>query len=160
MITTLMCFSILSIICSGCIGIVNSHNEIIDTNYKSTIMSYKVEGGLEIVHSKVLEEVKKAIEKSLIDNDPKNCFKNYFLTNNKTEFITNIENINTDNIEVNIINDKIYLENENIRFDVTCNSKINNMKKTGRCSFKININFDFNDINLKEVVTKYNYQEI
>ena len=42
MITTLISFSIVSIICIGCIGIINSNNEIIDINYKSTIIKYKL----------------------------------------------------------------------------------------------------------------------
>lgn len=160
MIVTLMCFSILSVICLGCISIVNSNNEIIDTNYKSTVMSYKVRGGLEIVHSKVIEEVNKAIEKSFISEDPRNYFKNYFLVDNKSYFIMDIENINIDDIEINIVNDKLYFQNESIMFDVTCKSKIDNLKKTSMCSFNININFDFNNVNISEIVTKYNYQEI
>lgn len=160
MITTLICFSVISIVCVGCIGIVNSNNEIINVNYNSTVMGYKIKGGLELVHSKVLEEVNSAIQQSLISDDFKSFFKNYFLGDNKNHFINNIENINTDNIKINIINDKIYIEDNNIKFDTTCEIKDNDIKKTSKCSFKINLDFDFNEVNLNEIVKKYNYKEI
>ncbi|MGL4796882.1 MAG: hypothetical protein ACRC1Y_02535, partial [Paraclostridium sp.] len=68
--------------------------------------------------------------------------------------------INIDNIKINIINDKIYIEDNNIKFDTTCEIKDNNIKKTSRCSFKINLDFDFNEVNFNEIVKKYNYKEL
>lgn len=160
MITTLICFSVLSVVCLVCLGVVSSNNEISNINYKSTKVSYKVRGGSELVYSKVLKEANKAIYESTLEVDNKKYFTNYFLGNNKYNFISNIENINTDNIEINVINDKLYLENECIVFDITCKSEDDNIKKSSRCSFKIDTNFDFNNIDLNSIVTKYNYQEI
>lgn len=161
MITTLISFSIVSIICIGCIGIINSNNEIIDINYKSTIVKYKLKGGLELVYSKVLEEVNNTIEKSKISENPQSYFKNYFLIDNKNNFIYKIENINLDDIEVYVVNDKVYMENNHIRFDITCSNKTNNIKKSYKSSFKIKTDFDFNNnTDLNEIVIKYNAQEI
>ena len=52
------------------------------------------------------------------------------------------------------------MENNHIRFDITCNNKTNNIKKSYKSSFKIKTDFDFNNTDFNEIVIKYNSQEI
>ncbi|MGL5715569.1 MAG: hypothetical protein ACRCXT_20445 [Paraclostridium sp.] len=160
MATTLIYFSILSIICLTCLGLVTSNNEINYINCKSTTLKYILRGGSELVYSKILEEVNKAIELSNKEVDKIKHFKNYFLIDNRYEFILGIEEINEDNIKINVINDKVYIEDNHIRFDVTYEKRENDIKKTSRCSFKINTDIDFENINTESLVMKYNYKEI
>lgn len=160
LVTTLICFSIISTLCLGCISLIYTNNEISSVNYKSTVANHIVSGGFEIVYSKILEETNKAIDICNISEDKKQTFIDYFLGNNKYDFIIDIENIKFEGIDVNIVNDKIYIEDDYIKLDITCKKTMNDIKKSARCSFKIDTNIDYNENESNNLVTKYNYREI
>ncbi|MFR9069942.1 MAG: hypothetical protein ACLVIU_06235 [Paraclostridium sp.] len=157
MVTTLFCFSILSILCLSCLDIIRSNNDIISVYEESLNLQYKVKGGLNLAHSKILEEVDKAIKIAIKDEYPEDKYKDYFLGSNKINFIKSIESLDCENIILDVINNKIYIEDNYIKLDITCSKSNKEIKKSVRCSFKISMNIE--DIN-KNKVYKYNYKEI
>ncbi|MDU6249448.1 MAG: hypothetical protein E6612_11120, partial [Paeniclostridium sordellii] len=85
-------------------------------------------------------------------------YKEYFLGSNKIEFIKAIEDINIDEISLDIVNNKVYIEDNYIRLDIVSKKTEGELEKGARCSFKINL--DFNQENIKNIVEKYDYKEI
>lgn len=157
MITTLFCFSILSVICLSCLDIIRSNNDIVSVYEDSLSLQYEVKGGINLAYSKILEEVNKAIEIAIEDEYPKDKYKDYFLGSNKINFIKSIETLDSENINLDVINNKIYIEGYYIRLDISCSKSNKEIKKSAKCSFKINMNIE--DTN-KNQVYKYNYKEI
>jgi hypothetical protein len=157
MITTLLCLSILSLICLGCLDIVRTNNDIMSVYQDALKLQYEVRGGINLGYSKLLEEVKKSIEISMNDEQPEEKYKDYFLGSNKINFIQSIESITCDGITLDVVNNKVYIEDNYIRIDITCNKKYKEIKKSARCSFKISTNLA--DIT-KNMVYKYDYKEI
>lgn len=176
LITTLMIFSIITMVCMMCIGLNYSNKSIFNLEYKSTQLKELSLGAVEIVHSNILKEVKHALEISNNEDE----FLKYFLENN---FIYNIKDISKSDLEnVLVSTSKKILYNKNgfVYFDVICNSSENSYSKKIKASVKIlnpyieakesieedlhtEVNKEENkykNIDAKSLVIVYNYKEI
>lgn len=158
MITTLVCFFILSSICLGCIELIRTNIDIITIYEEAFKLKHEVEGGINLGYSKILDEVDKSIKIAMIDENPEEKYKDYFIGSNKIKFIQAIENIMDGEISVDVVNNNVYIENGWIKLDVICSKNYKSLEKEARCSFKINL--DFNNNNIKDIVYKYDYKEI
>ena len=150
-VTSLLCFSILSCIFIGCLEIINSNLEIVNTYEIALKLRHDVKSGINLGYSKILEEVNKAIIIAKEYENQNEKYKEYFLGSNKIEFIKAIE-------DINIVNNKVYIEDNYIRLDIVSKKTEGELEKGARCSFKINL--DFNQENIKNIVEKYDYKEI
>ncbi|CEP81725.1 hypothetical protein QJR30_14240 [Paraclostridium sordellii] len=157
-VTSLLCFSILSCIFIGCLEIINSNLEIVNTYEIALKLRHDVKSGINLGYSKILEEVNKAIIIAKECENQNEKYKEYFIESNKIEFIKSIEDINIDEISLDIVNNKVYIEDNYIRLDIVSKKIEGELKKGARCSFKINL--DFNQENIKNIVEKYDYKEI
>lgn len=157
-VTSLLCFSILSCIFIGCLEIINSNLEIVNTYEIALKLRHDVRSGINLGYSKILEEVNKAIIIAKEYENQNEKYKEYFLGSNKIEFIKAIEDINIDEISLDIVNNKVYIEDNYIRLDIVSKQTEGELEKGARCSFKINL--DFNQENIKNIVEKYDYKEI
>ncbi|CEP47572.1 Uncharacterised protein [[Clostridium] sordellii] len=157
-VTSLLCFSILSCIFIGCLEIINSNLEIVNTYEIALKLRHDVKSGINLGYSKILEEVNKAIIIAKEYQNQNEKYKEYFLGSNKIEFIKAIEDINIDEISLDIVNNKVYIEANYIRLDIVSKKTEGELEKGARCSFKINL--DFNQENIKNIVEKYDYKEI
>lgn len=154
MVITLLCCCILSCICLGCIEVIKTNSDIIYTHENATKLECDVKGGINLGYSKILESVKDAEE---LDGDEESKLKDYFLGNNKINIIRNIESIKVDGLKIRVVNNDIYLDDNFIKLDLECKKENKKIKKTARCSFKINVKLS--EENEKKVY-KYNYKEI
>ncbi|CEN76596.1 Uncharacterised protein [[Clostridium] sordellii] len=157
-VTSLLCFSILSCIFIGCLEIINSNLEIVNTYEIALKLRHDVKSGINLGYSKILEEVNKAIIIAKEYENQNEKYKEYFIGSNKIEFIKSIEDINIDEISLDIVNNKVYIEDNYIRLDIVSKKTEGELEKGARCSFKINL--DFNQENIKNIVEKYDYKEI
>ncbi|CEK31497.1 hypothetical protein JGS6364_20121 [[Clostridium] sordellii] len=157
-VTSLLCFSILSCIFIGCLEIINSNLEIVNTYEIALKLRHDVKSGINLGYSKILEEVNKAIIIAKEYENQNEKYKEYFIGSNKIEFIKSIEDINIDEISLDIVNNKVYIEDNYIRLDIVSKKLEGELEKGARCSFKINL--DFNQENIKNIVEKYDYKEI
>ena len=157
MVITLLCCCILSCICLGCIEVIKTNSDIIYTHENATKLEYDVKGGINLGYSKILESVKDAEDYISLDGEAEDKLKDYFLGNNKINIIRNIESIKVDGLKIRVVNNDIYLDDNFIKLDLECKKENKKIKKTARCSFKINIKLS--EENEKKVY-KYNYKEI
>lgn len=158
MVSTLVCFFILSSICLGCIELIRTNIDIINIYEDALKLEYEVEGGINLGYSKILEEVEKSIKIAMADEYPNEIYKDYFMGSNKINFIKSIEDIVDDGIRLDVVNNKIYIEDNCIKLDIVCNKNYKTLEKGARCSFKINL--DFVNNNIEDIVDKYGYKEI
>lgn len=137
---TIMCFGMCSLIITTAIALSTTNYSIQNLDYLSTKYFYIAEGGIDIVHGQIIYEVENAIKSY---NEEKGDFivfyRDYFLGNNKQNFIKTIENINVDNIKVDIVQNYIYLEDNKIKFDVSSYYKGNRIEKNIRVKFNISL---------------------
>lgn len=155
LVTTLLCVGILSCICLGCMSLIRTNSDIISTYEVATILQHDTRAGVNLVYSKTLEHVNKAIE---ISKQQGVSYNEYFVNTHKEAFIKEIENIDENNIEVNIINDKIYRDENFICFKVECVKNKSDLKKQSTSLFKIKADLDV--VDCEKIVYKYDYKEI
>ena len=152
---TIMCFGMCSLIITTAMALSTTNYSIQNLDYLSTKYFYMADGGIDIAYGQVLYEVENAVKSY---GQSSGEFNNYFLGNNKQNFIKSIENINIDNIRLDIVNNDIRLENNNIKFKISSSYKQDKIEK--------GISVDFNitkpegiDSNYKDLIKLTNYME-
>ncbi len=153
--TTLLCVGVLSCICLGCMSLIRTNSDIISTYEVATTLQHDTRAGVNLVYSKTLEHVNKAME---ISKQQGVSYNDYFVNSYKEAFIREIENIDENNIEVNVINDKIYIDENFICFKVVCIKSEGDLKKQSTSLFKIKADLD--SLDCEKMVYKYDYKEI
>jgi hypothetical protein len=145
-----------SLIITTAIALSTTNYSIQNLDYLSTKNFYIAEGGIDIAYGQVIYEVENAVKSSSKSNEE---FYNYFLGNNKQNFIISIESIKIDNIRLDIIDNDIYLEENNIKF------KISSSYKEGEIEKDISVKFNIAppegiDSNSKDLIKITDYMEL
>lgn len=128
LIVSLIIFSIISLICVTCSGLILSNNRISDLEYKTEKLKEENIGAIELVHSNILKEIKDAIDNTKTEDE----FYNYLTRNNSNMFINKVKNINIsglDNMTVNMGFDKDLSTKQYIHYKMSTKSKIDNHDK-------------------------------
>lgn len=189
LITSLMVFTIVTMTCITCSGLILSNNRIFKLDYENEVLKQGNLGIIEIVHSNILNELKNALSNTNNEDE----FYNYFTVNNSRNFINKVKDISGSDFssgEVSITFDEKYSSKEYLHYKILTKYKVNNYDKYARVCFKIknpwyNSNIENeetnnedlneaieidNDINLesneqdikideKDIVIFYNYEE-
>ena len=94
LIVSIMVFTIISIICITCSGLILSSNRIYNLDYKNEQIKEGNLGAIEIIYSNILKEVKQAISETKSEDE----FYRYFVKNNSLTFINKIKNTSNSNL--------------------------------------------------------------
>lgn len=136
-------------------SLIRTNSDIISTYEVATILQHDTRAGVNLVYSKTLEHVNKAME---ISKQQGISYNDYFVNSHKEDFIREIENIDENNIKVNLVNDKIYIDKNFICFKVICTKSKRDLKKQSTSLFKIKADLD--SLGYEKIVYKYDYKEI
>ncbi|MEG0844175.1 MAG: hypothetical protein RSF39_08560, partial [Romboutsia sp.] len=132
LITTIIFFSIILVICMSCISMALSNNDYSKLNYEYIKIKESSLSGIEIARSNILSRAKQAIESSNNADE----FFNYFL-GNSTSYITDISKSELKDVIVSIENRPSKDKEGAINFTMTSNTRNKSYKKTMRVSVKI-----------------------
>lgn len=133
LVTTLMIFSIISIVCMMCIGLNYSNKSIFNLEYKNIKLKELSFSGIEVASSNILKEVNYAIENSSNEEE----FKEYFLQKNVITRITDLSGVDLDNVYTSVADKILYEEKGYIYFDIISKSLEDNYMKNTKASVKI-----------------------
>ena len=136
LIMSLMIFSIISMSCITCSGLILSSSRISNLDYKDEQLRQKNLGTIEIIHSNILKEVSYAIENMKTEDD----YYDYFVKNNSLNFINKIKNLPGDDknkINVNIGYNRNLSNKAFLHYNVSTSYSLKNYKKHAIVSFKI-----------------------
>ncbi|MEG1142033.1 MAG: hypothetical protein RSE41_06270 [Clostridia bacterium] len=133
LVTTLMIFSIISIVCMMCIGLNYSNKSIFNLEYKNIKLKELSFSGIEVASSNILKEVNYAIENSSNEEE----FKEYFLQKKVITRISDLSGVDLDNVYTSIAGKILYEEKGYIYFDIISKSLEDNYMKNTKASVKI-----------------------
>lgn len=156
LLMTIMSFGMCSLIITTAIALSTTNYTIQNLDYLSTKSFYMAEGGIDIAYGQVIYEVENAIKSC---NESNEEYYSYFLGNNKQNFINSIENINSDSIRLDIIQNNIYLEDNNIKFKISSSYKQGKIEKDISVSFNISTPEGI-DSNSKDLIKINDYMEL
>jgi len=114
------------------------------------------EGGIDIAYGQVIYEVENAIK---VDNQSPEEFYNYFLGNNKQNFIKSIESINIDNIKLDVVQNNIYKEDTNVVFKISSSYIKNKIEKHICVNFNVSKPDDI-DVDPRDIIKITDYVEL
>lgn len=149
LIMSLMIFSIISMICITCSGLILSSSRISSLDYKNEQLRQKNLGTIEIIHSNILKEVSYAIENIKTEDE----YYEYFTKNNSLSFINKIKNVSTDDknkINVNIGYNKDLSNKEFLHYNILTSYGLKNYRKYTIVRIKI-INPYLNKNNVEKI---------
>lgn len=144
-----MIFSIISMICITCSGLILSSSRISSLDYKNEQLRQKNLGTIEIIHSNILKEVSYAIENIKTEDE----YYEYFTKNNSLSFINKIKNVSTDDknkINVNIGYNKDLSNKEFLHYNILTSYGLKNYRKYTIVRIKI-INPYLNKNNVEKI---------
>ena len=84
LIMSLITFSIISLFCVTCSGLILSNNRISDLEYKSEKLKEENLGAIELIRSNIEEELNYIIKNTTKEDE----FYNYLTKNNSSDFIS------------------------------------------------------------------------
>ncbi|MCC0783353.1 hypothetical protein IR152_09705 [Clostridioides sp. ES-S-0108-01] len=117
LIIALIIFSIISTVCIMCIGLIYTHNNMLELEYKDTQLKEISLSGIEISVSNVLSCVEEAINEANNEDE----FREYFLGNNMIDCIKKIKDTSYSNLEelsLKVENNTIYDRGDFFEFDI------------------------------------------
>ena len=88
LIMSLITFSIISLFCVTCSGLILSNNRMIDLEYKSEKLKEENLGAIELIRSNIEEELNYIIKNTTKEDE----FYNYLTKNNSSDFINKARN--------------------------------------------------------------------
>lgn len=155
LVSTLMVFSIITIVCIECISLIFSNNNYLKLEYEHIRMKEQALSAIEISRSKILKEVKCALESM----EDKESYEKYFLGNKFKSEIIDISKSGLKNVKIKVPG-TIKIENGSINFELLSTATYNSYFKTVRVNVKIKnpynqiIETDFySDINDRSINT-------
>lgn len=151
LITSIITFSIISLICITCSNLILSNNRISELEYKTEKLIEENIGVIELIYSNMLKEIKYATENTETEDE----FYNYLTKNNSGIFINKVKKIEDTGGTIRSINmeyDKNLSSKEYIHYKISTRSKIDNHDKYALISVKIkNPWFNKKEENLEEL---------
>ena len=117
LITSLMVFTIVTMTCITCSGLILSNNRIFKLDYENEVLKQGNLGIIEIVHSNILNELKNALSNTNNEDE----FYNYFTVNNSRNFINKVKDISGSDFssgEVSITFDEKYSSKEYLNYKI------------------------------------------
>lgn len=136
LIMTLIIFSIISTVCIMFIGLIYTHNNIYELEYKDMQLKETSLSGIELSISNVFSCVKEAINISNNEDE----FRTYFLGNNMINCIKKIKDIsysNLDKASLKVENNTIYDRGDFFELDIISTVKEENFLKVIKVRVKI-----------------------
>ncbi len=162
LVFTLIIASIISTVTMMCIELSYSNSNIVNLEYKETILKEKCMSSIEIIHSNVISKIEQNID--LLTTQEK--FQQYFLGNEFKQQINDISYSDIDNTIVRLSTITVD-SNGDIRFYVNSISSENKFKKEIKASvviispFKENSEIGEDNIVIpKDIVKFYDYKEV
>jgi len=156
LLMTIMGFSMCSLIVITSLALTTTNYSIQSLDYLSTKNFYMAEGGVDIAYGQVIYEVENAIK---FYNQSHEEFYNYFLGNNKQNFIKSIESINIDNIKLDVVQNNIYKEDDNVVFEISSSYEQDNIEKDICVKFNVSKPDDI-DVDPRDIIKITDYVEL
>ncbi|MBY2478693.1 hypothetical protein KWV16_17630 [Clostridioides difficile] len=136
LIMTLIIFSIISTVCIMTIGLIYTHNNIFELEYKDIQLKETSLSGIEISISNVFSCVEEAINISNSEDE----FRTYFLGNNMINCIKKIKDTSHSNLEavsLKVENNTIYDKDDFFELDITSSVREKDFLKVIKVRVKI-----------------------
>lgn len=133
LVSTVIFFSIISIVCAACISLVYSNNNYSKLEYEYIRMKELSLSGIEIARSNILKVVKDAITNSNNEVD-----FNKYLQGNKMYSITDLSESELNNVFVTIEGTVVDEKDSSLAFTMISNCKNGEYNKKVRVNVKIN----------------------
>lgn len=136
LIMTLIIFSIISTVCIMSIGLIYTHNNIYELEYKDIQLKETSLSGIEISISNALSCVEEAINISNSEEE----FRTYFLGNNMINCIKKIKDtsyINLDEVSLKVENNTIYDRGDFFELDIISTVREKDFLKVIKARIKI-----------------------
>ncbi|WP_455538171.1 hypothetical protein [Terrisporobacter sp.] len=128
LIMSLIVFSIISLFCVTCSGLILSNIRISDLEYKSEKLKEKNLGAIELISSNMQKELNYAIKNTTNEDE----FYNYLTKNNSNDFINKAKYIPSTTIKDTVVQmglDEEYSTKEFLHYKILVKSKIDNHQK-------------------------------
>lgn len=136
LIMSIITFSIISLICITCSGMILSNNRISELEYKTEKLKEENLGVIELIYSNILKEVQYAVKNTKTEEE----FYNYLTENNSKTFINKVkkfDNIENFNSTIQMAYNDSLSTKEYIHYKISTKSKINNHEKYALISVEI-----------------------
>lgn len=136
LIMTLIIFSVISTVCIMTIGLIYTHNNIFELEYKDIQLKETSLSGIEISISNVFSCVEEAINISNSEDE----FRTYFLGNNMINCIKKIKDTSHSNLEevsLKVENNTIYDKGDFFELDITSSVREKDFLKVIKVRVKI-----------------------
>lgn len=163
LLTTVVVFSIIIIICMTCVGLNYSNLKIYNLEYIKVKMDEKGWSSIELVHSNIVKDVMNILENSQSEEE----FNQYFLTQEFKKSTTDISYSDLKGVSINIPNKIVINEvDKTIEFKINSKVKDKNYSKDYEVSVKIKNPYykveNNNQVksNINEMVKVYDYKEV
>lgn len=128
LIMSLITFSIISLFCVTCSGLILSNNRISDLEYKSEKLKEENLGAIELIRSNIEEELNYIIKNTTKEDE----FYNYLTKNNSSDFINKakyIQSTTLKNTSIEMGFDQEYSSKEFLHYKILCKSKVDNYQR-------------------------------
>ena len=138
LIMSLITFSIISLFCVTCSGLILSNNRISDLEYKSEKLKEENLGAIELIRSNIEEELNYIIKNTTKEDE----FYNYLTKNNSSDFINKakyIQSTTLKNTSIEMGFDQEYSSKEFLHYKILCKSKVDNYQRDVLIHLKIEI---------------------
>ncbi|MCC0628911.1 MULTISPECIES: hypothetical protein [unclassified Clostridioides] len=157
LIIALIIFSIISTVCIMCIGLIYTHNNMLELEYKDTQLKEISLSGIEISVSNVLSCVEEAINEANNEDE----FREYFLGNNMIDCIKKIKDTSYSNLEelsLKVENNTIYDRGDFFEFDIASTVREKEFLKV--IKVRVKIKNPWVGIDIEDYMDKFNNNKI